>query len=361
MLIDVLKKRLIIQCVQPHDILYGTEDHIIWKSLDSGKNWKKICVLQPATSSVAGRIKDKILRNGVLRRYRRNIGINNLVVLHSGVMIAQYDKIYRCPAHKKIASPVFDLQKEGISSPLKNGLCYNYDTGHLYFGEYIIHRPASIKIVRGRDDGRTWEICYQFPRGGIRHVHGIYYDQYRARLWICTGDNNSESGLYYTDDDFKTVQLYGGGDQSWRMVSLLITEDNLIWGTDAGQDAPGNIKNYIYKLNVKSGQREKLCCIDKPAYYSTFLRDGSMCIATTFEPKIARRITPSADLWWSKTGNDWDILYSFPYKFAGRNYGTKYATIVMPSNGFSSDKLICSLLNVEKFDFTTVKIDYRSI
>jgi len=355
--IKILRNNLVLQYVV-NGVLYGTDDHLVWESRDKGETWKKVCQLQPTGKSYFEIIKDKILRSRMVRAFRRNIGINNLVVLDSGTIIAQYDKIYRLSGEGKYAEPVYDLQKEGLASPLKNGLCYDRCTGHLYFGEYIIKRPAAVRIIRGCDDGRRWEVCYQFSAGQIRHVHGIFPDPYRKRIWVCTGDNDRESGLYYTDNDFQSLNLYGSGDQSWRMVSLLITPESLIWGTDAGQDTSGNVKNYIYKLDLKAGTRKKLCCIDKPAYYSTLFADGSMCIATTFEPKIKREVIPSADLWWSKDGIDWGLIDSFPYKFAGRKYGTKYATIFISGYGTLENSLYCTLVNVGKFDFQAVKIDW---
>lgn len=355
MKIDVLRKNLIIQYIKD-GVWYGTEDHIVWSSIDHGATWRKVCQLQPNGQSVLAIVKDKLLRNGIVRNYRKNIGIHNVVVLESGTIIAQYDKIYRFSGSDKFAEPIYDLIKEGVAGPLKNGLCYDRSTDNIFFGEYIIERPASVRIVRGRDDGRCWDVCYQFSKGQVRHIHGIFSDPYRSRIWVCTGDNDKECGLYYSDDGFETVHKYGGGDQSWRMVSLLITKDSLIWGSDAGQDAPRRIKNYIYKLDVASGKRQKICCIDKPAYYSTFLADGSMCIATTFEPKIKRQVSASADLWWSKDGEEWSLIYSFPYKCAGRQYGTKYASIFVPDNSSSKKVVFCSLVNVENFDFMAVRI-----
>ena len=356
---EVIKNNGIIQYISKDGTLYATEDHLVWESRAGGQTWENICQLAPNSNTLIGILKDHFLRSPLVRKLRKNIGINNLVQLTTGTIIAQYDKIYRWePGIDGLyAQPVYNLEANGISGPLKNGMCHDPSTDFVYFGEYNIKRPNAIRILKGYNDGREWDICYEFPRGQIRHVHGIYCDSFRKRLWICTGDNDSESGLYYTDDDFQTVKLFAGGDQSWRMVSLLITPDRLIWGTDAGQDAEAHIKNYIYVLDMNSGKREKVCCIDKPAYYSVFSEDGSMFIGTTFEPKIKRDVTPTADIWFSKDGYNWNILGSFQYKYAGRKYGTKYATIILPANCNLKETLIFSLLNTESYDFGLVKYE----
>lgn len=356
--IQVVKHNCIIQHVLG-DTLYATEDHFVWKSVDNGKTWSELCRLPSPNYSVLGRLKDFFLRSLPVRELRRNVGINNLVVLTSGTVIIQYDKVYRYSGSGRYAQPVFDTHEEGVISPLKNGLCFDKRTGNLYFGEYLVERPASIRIFRGSEDGKCWDVCYKFPSGQIRHVHGIFADPFRERLWICTGDNDRESGLYYTDDDFRSIHLYGGGDQSWRMVSLLITRDYLIWGSDAGQDAPADCKNFIYRLDLRTGKRERLCCIDKPAYYSALFEDGSMCLATTFEPGIKRKVSSTADLWWSRDGLDWKLVHSFPHKFAGRKVGTRYATIFMACNSVLQNDLFCSPVNVDKYDFKILKVELQ--
>jgi len=353
--VRLLRKNLLLQFLSD-DQWYGTEDHWVLVSRNQGRTWKKLCKLEPPESWLQA-IRDIVLRSDVVHRFRKNIGIHNLVVLDSGSIIIQYDKVYRFDYSGRHAVPVYDFHQQGVNGPLKNGLCYDENTGNLYFGEYIIKRPSSVRIIRGRDDGRTWEICHCFARGAVRHVHGIYSDPYRSRIWICTGDNDDESGLYYTDDDFETVHLFGAGDQSWRMVSLLITENSLIWGTDAGQDAPAHVRNYIYHLDLRTGIRKRLCCIDKPAYYSLCLADGSMYIATTYEPGTKRNVTRSADLWHSIDGWNWEIVQTFPYQLAGRDYGTKYATLFLPICRGRITTFCCTPVNVKSYDFNAIQVE----
>jgi hypothetical protein len=287
----VIKKNMTIQCIK-NNVLYGSDDHIVWASKNKGKTWKRICTLYPSSHSLHGRIKDKILRSAIVRKFRRNIGINNVVVLNSGTVIAQYDKIYRWDKRSYYAEPVFNFTEKGIFGPLKNGLAYDCVNDSLYFGEYVIDRPKEVRVCKGSNDGRVWEVCYSFPLGRIRHIHSIIPDYYRKRIWICTGDNNDESGLFYTDDHFKSVHLFKGGDQSWRMVSLIPLKNSIVWGSDAGQDAPADEVNFIYSWDFKKNKRTRVYRIDNPAYYSLKLSDGTLAISTSYEPLTKRKNKP---------------------------------------------------------------------
>ena len=354
--ITLLRKSLNVQYIR-NGVIYSSEDHIVWESHDNGKNWNKVCQLPISGEKIVNFFKDKILRSAVIRKLRRNIGIHNVVVLKSGTIIIQYDKIYRFDGNGKYAKPVFDITAKNIYGPMKNGLAYDEKTDSLYFGEYVISRPYAVRIFRGTGDGRFWERCYDFPVGRIRHIHSIIPDKYRNRIWVCAGDNNHESGLFYTDDDFKTVHVFGQGDQSWRMVSLIPIEDAIIWGSDAGQDAAADDINFIYKWDFHTNKRQKLMCIDKPAYFTTRLSSGLMVLGTTYEPEIRRKIDPTADIWISYDGVDWQKKLTLEYCKAKRNYGTRYALLHFPSpSSVSGDSLIFTPFNTIKYDFCALKL-----
>jgi hypothetical protein len=357
--LSLIQDRLMVQYVRA-GIIYASEDHWIKKSSNSGLKWNNVCRLESGSRSMVGRIKDNILRAGLPRRIRRNIGIHNVVVLPSGTILIQYDGIYRYDGNGIFAQRVFGFRQDNIIGPLKNGFVVDDRTGNVYWGEYNIARPYSVRIFKGYNDGRKWKECYRFPLGRIRHVHSIIPDYYRDRLWICTGDSDNETALFYTDDDFQSVNLFGGGDQSWRMVSLLPCEDALYWGSDAGQDASSNVLNYIYKWDFQKNKRERLACIDKPAYYSTLLKDGTMVIGVHHEPKIERDVTESADLWSSTNGRTWEKVLSLPYKPSVRKNGTKYATICMPLGDNTTESLYFTPLNVRKNDFQLMKLYLNS-
>ncbi len=353
---DVLKSRLMIQFVRGSE-LYATEDHIVWKSTDNGNTWKQVCRLEPLRNNLFSIMKDSALRSYFIRVFRRNIGIHNLVVLPSGTILIHYDGIYRYDGNGTCARHVFGFEDLKVIGPLKNGFVYDPVTNAVYFGEYNMTRPYGVRIFMGSDDGRQWKEIYRFSEGRIRHVHSLVPDQYRKRIWICTGDGDGECALFYTDDQFRSLQLLGGGDQSWRMVSLIPTEDALFWGSDAGQDAPADAINYIYCWSFSKNNRTRLNEINKPAYYSMRLKNGAMAIGVHHEPKIKRLVTPTADLWISSTtGDDWKHILSLPYKNIGRTYATAYGSIILPIGDQTADSFYFTPLNVEKNDFQLLRL-----
>jgi hypothetical protein len=353
--ISQLNDRLMVQYVR-NSVVYASEDHFVLKSCDHGATWETVCRLETRDTSVFGRTKDAVLRNGFVKKIRRNIGIHNVVVLPSGTVLIQYNGVYRYDGEGTIAKRVFGFRSKKIIGPIKNGFVADDRTGHVYWGEYNISRPYAVRIFRGTDDGRKWEECYRFPLGRIRHVHSIIPDVYRNRLWICTGDSDSETGLFYTEDDFQSVKEFKGGDQSWRMVSMIPREHYLYWGSDAGQDAPPDTLNYIYRWDFKKNKKERLELIDKPAYYATVLRDGTMAMGVHHEPKILRDVDPGADLWISRTGERWEKILSLPYLPANRKMGTKYASLCLPLGDGTAEFVYTTPLNVQKDDFKTIKV-----
>jgi hypothetical protein len=94
-------------------------------------------------------------------------------------------------------------------------------------------------------------------------VHGIYFDPFEKCLWCTTGDHGSEAKFLRTSDGFKTIELIGEGDETWRCVSLLFNKEAVYYGMDAEF-----IQNHLYRLDRRTGKREVLTPVDGPVYYS---------------------------------------------------------------------------------------------
>lgn len=137
--------------------------------------------------------------------------------------------------------------------------------GSLYMGEYILNdrRSNDIHIYRLPPGGETVEVRRRFAPGEVRHVHGIYRDPFGAALWCVTGDVREECRVMRSTDGFKTFETIGGGDESWRTVSLLFTEDAIYYATDAEF-----VQNRIYRIDRRSGRREALADVDGPVHYA---------------------------------------------------------------------------------------------
>lgn len=126
-------------------------------------------------------------------------------------------------------------------------------------------------VVRGKNDGKTWEVVQQFNRSSqysgdttyIRHLHTACFDPYEQKFWIGAGDNDPESKVFRTIDG-TILELIGGGDQMWRSVSFEFTEDYIVWGGDATE-----VQNYMVRLKRDTLEREILEPVAGPIYITT--------------------------------------------------------------------------------------------
>ncbi|HYH81333.1 MAG TPA: hypothetical protein VEX86_16130 [Longimicrobium sp.] len=136
--------------------------------------------------------------------------------------------------------------------------------GAVYFGEYLNNPGRTpILVYRYRLGEARLEVAHVFQPGAVRHVHGIYHDPYTGGLWCTTGDRGAENQILFTPDGFRTLEVAGGGDESWRCISLQFTADAVYYGTDAEF-----IPNHLYRLDRRTGLRERITALEGPTYYS---------------------------------------------------------------------------------------------
>ena len=160
---------------------------------------------------------------------------------------------------------------------LRSGCAYD-NNGSVIFGEYHTNKFRNkMNIYRFDIKTKKLSIIYTFKENSIRHIHGIYYDKYSGRLWCVTGDENHECKILSSSDYFKTVDVFGEGDESWRCVSLIFTKKYIYYGTDSEFQ-----QNFIYKIDRKSLNREVLSKVNGPVYYSKN-KTGKIAFATTAE------------------------------------------------------------------------------
>ena len=146
---------------------------------------------------------------------------------------------------------------------LRGGVAQDRD-GNLYFGAYLTNRARhAMHVYRYVPGAPSVEVVHEFPAGDIRHVHGVHRDPYDDALWCLTGDFGAECRVLRTRDGFATLETVGGGDESWRCVSLLFTPQHVYYATDAEFE-----RNRLYRLDRLTGQRDSLGELDGPTYYA---------------------------------------------------------------------------------------------
>lgn len=150
-------------------------------------------------------------------------------------------------AYKAAESNRFEkvMHIERGSRPLN--ICKS-DRGRLFFGEYFQNNERQQIHVYGSETGKEWQIVYSFAQGEIRHVHGIFYDQYLKGMWLLSGDDDNESALWFTDDDFATLKPVVRGTQQARAVAIVPLPDGLLVPMDTPRE-----KNFIQHFSFEGG------------------------------------------------------------------------------------------------------------
>lgn len=160
----------------------------------------------------------------------------------------------------------------GVPRPCRvlRSACAVEPDGSLVFGEYFpnLGRDSPVHIVALPVGSSTVEVAHRFEPGAVRHVHGVFRDDYEDCLWCVTGDVGDECRIMRSEDRFGNIETVGSGDESWRSVSLLFTADAVFYGTDAEV-----ARNFIYRLDRETGLRERLVEVDGPIYYSHAIGD----------------------------------------------------------------------------------------
>jgi len=168
----------------------------------------------------------------------------------------------------------------GIGRGIMSTGIVNTNNNRIYIGEYFRNElRKSVSIFQSLDFGKTWSLGYNFQEGKIRHIHAIQQDPYTGNLWVCTGDEDHESMIAYSNDFFKTIRCIGQGSQMWRTCQLIFTEQSIYWGTDTGDEEVSG----IYKWDRDIGKVHKLQHVPGAIFYGTKLTNGNLLMSTDRE------------------------------------------------------------------------------
>lgn len=204
--------------------------------------------------------KEQVARQRHVQRALRFM-YYNVLPLPSGEMFLTFGK------DVGVIQPTSELQRiGGLHRPCRvlRGACALGADGAVYFGEYIdnAHR-GPLHVYRYWPGASEVECVYSFSAGAIRHVHGVFTDPYGPDLWCAAGDSESECRIIRTGDGFRTHDIVGGGDETWRAVSLQFTPDAVFYAMDAEFR-----QNYIHRIDRKTGRRDVVQALEGPTYYS---------------------------------------------------------------------------------------------
>jgi hypothetical protein len=348
-----LGSRLVPQFSSEQWCLFSFNNQILKYQYANGC-FEKLAFIGDRSNLIKYFFKEKILRNYIYKRFfSRNFGLSN-VAANDLFVIAIYDGLYfsRLSEGYSLAKRHMGYDQLNISSPLFQGVAVHDVSQNFYFGEYICGEKRPIRIIRISHDLDSVETAYTFAKGEVQHVHDIVYDKYLNRLWVTTGDSDEESAIYYSDDEFQTLVKLGGGDQTWRAVSVIPLKDGLVWGSDAGKDAREEDINHIYYYSYADRQKSKSITIGNPAYHSVIDVQGNIYIGVNYEPG-RKQNTPEESSIWRFDGEKWLQIKKFSYKRNNILGCSKYGYIYFPKGVVPTDSVPYLALNNTSEDFAT--------
>ena len=115
----------------------------------------------------------------------------------------------------------------------------------LIYGEYGWNDDRGpVNIMRF--NGKMWEPVYTFPKNTICHVHSIVPCKEKKCLFILTGDNDSESGIWIAKENFSQISPILIGKQMYRSCAAIIKNGALFYATDTPVE-----ENHLFSFNYK--------------------------------------------------------------------------------------------------------------
>lgn len=153
----------------------------------------------------------------------------------------------------------------------------------IVYGDYWGNLNKEKVSIHRRINGK-WSVVFSFKEGTVTHIHGIIPDQVRSCVYILTGDEDSESGIWIAKDDFTFVQPIIIGKQMFRSCVAFPVPNGLLYATDTPLEK--NSINFLSLEDDSWGEVHELHSITGSCIYGTeCLIDGESCyvFATTVE------------------------------------------------------------------------------
>ncbi len=271
--------------------LYAQIDNTLCTSKDYGRTWHKHPVNLDGGARSYSKMHARLTRKGV----------HSAKILKDGkILLVAKQAIYTYDCRKNNMNMPFTVPRG--SRPLF--ICENRD-GYLFWGEYFDNpKRDEVSIYVSTDYALSWRVAYTFKKNSIRHVHGVFCDPYDDRIWVTTGDENSESAIWITDDHFKTLKKVIGDSQQSRALQLIFTEDYVYFGTDTPYE-----KNHIYRINKNTFKIGKLVSVESSVYWGC--KVGTHLFFSTVVEPSSINLCDFACIWGSQDGKYWQRITQY--------------------------------------------------
>lgn len=217
--------------------------------------------------------------------------------------------------------------------------------GHVFWGEYFDNPDRDeVHIYASTDQGDKWEVAYTFPRGAVRHVHNIVYDEWGDCLWVLTGDVGSECRILRVSCDFRSVDVVLSGHQQARAVALVPSPEGPYFSSDTPLES-----NHVYRLD-RGGMLHELASLSTSSIYGC-RAGGGIFFSTMVEPSPANP-DPNVRLYGSRDGLHWRSLMQWRKDFWPMSL-FQYGNALLPDGRNTTDWLAVTTVAVERDDLRT--------
>jgi hypothetical protein len=173
--------------------------------------------------------------------------------------------------------------------------------GHISWGEYFDNpQRDEVHIYASGDQGAHWDVAYTFPRGEIRHVHNVVYDEFEDCFWVLTGDVGRECRILRASCDFKHVDVVIAGSQQARSAALVPTRHAVYFSSDTPLE-----KNHVCRLD-RRGNLAQVLPLNSSSTYGC--RAGSSVFFSTMIEPSAINLERNVYLYGSPDGGQWQQI-----------------------------------------------------
>jgi hypothetical protein len=254
-----------------NDVLYAARGYALlratMKTHTSAIKWDHVGQYQPAawrTVTSSSRLASRFFRDG----------FHALVVLSSGHLVGAVPRAIVTLAPEEREFHVSHKLLRGIR-PLHLAIAPN---DHIFWGEYFDNpQRDEVHIYASTDRGTNWDVAHTFPRGTIRHVHNIVYDEWGNCFWVLTGDHGSECRILRASRDFTAVDVVLSGHQQTRSAALVPARDALYFSSDTPVET-----NHVYRLD-RRGDLSKVSALSSSSTYGCSV-GNAVFFSTMVEP-----------------------------------------------------------------------------
>lgn len=246
----------------------------------------------------------------------------------SALVLVRQGTVFHCRAGEE-PRPV--LQLRNCRNVLHQSIARTAG-GRIVLGEYGANPSrGSVPVYASDDGGLSWQTVFEFPAGKIKHVHGCYWDPYRERVWVLTGDFAGECWMVSADEKFEQVEWHGDGTQRWRACNLFFEEDRITWLMDSQLEP-----SHVVCLDRRSGRLDVGEQLAGPVWYCKRLEDGVLLAATACEkgPGVTDEY---AHVYASLGGETWREVYRLRHDRLPKGY-FKFGVVGFADGPQTSDR-----------------------